>query len=75
MSIHLDASTSRTVVITCTDCPYWAAIRFGMTEAHSAATNHERLLHAESENARRAARMYAARHAADSFNVPTPSAS
>lgn len=74
MSIYIDSSATLHVT-RCTDCPYWFAARLTKTQAHDRAAEHERDHHPDSENARRAARMYAARHAADSSNVPTHSAS
>lgn len=70
--IHLDKSPSKTVVITCDECPHWAAIRFGMHEAHAAACHHETTLHPGEQTARQTARKWAARevrHAVDSQNV------
>lgn len=60
--IWIDSSATLHVV-RCTDCPYWYAARLTKLEAHNRAAEHERTHHHESENARRARRMYAARHA------------
>lgn len=65
MTIRLDVSDI-TVVVTCTRCPWWSAIRFGGYEqGHECAAAHERLLHEqETEQARKAYRRWRARHAA-----------
>lgn len=72
--IRLDSDTYCTVVITCTSCPYWAAIRLDMEEAHECAVHHEKLQHPEARQAREAARKWRRRRAGRSLNVPPPSA-
>jgi hypothetical protein len=72
--IKHDRSTSETVVLTCTDCPHWSAIRFGDAEAYTCASNHERENHPEVLKARRAEATWKRRHAADSSSVAPASA-
>lgn len=55
MTIKLDKSDSKTVVVYCTECPHWSAIRFGMDEAHRCAEAHEASQHPKCRQARRAA--------------------
>ena len=55
MTIKLDPSESKTVVIQCTECPHWSAIRYGLDEAHKCAVNHELTAHPKSRKARKAA--------------------
>lgn len=64
--IKHDRSTSETVVLTCTDCPHWSAVRFGDAEAYASASNHERTMHPDDEKARRREADWKRRHAADS---------
>lgn len=56
--IKLDPSPSKTVVIVCTSCPYWSAIRFGMGDAHECAVNHEKQHHPGTMQARDAAKKW-----------------
>lgn len=56
--IKLDPSPSKTVVIVCTVCAYWSAIRFGMSDAHDCAVGHEKQCHPDSMQAREAARKW-----------------
>ncbi len=60
--IWIDSSATLHVT-RCADCPYWFAARLTKIEAHERAREHERTHHPESDNARRAHRAYAARHA------------
>lgn len=62
--ISLDRSTSNTVVITCSGCPFWSAIRYGMTAAHECAVNHEKTYHPGIKQARKAAWAWHDRHPA-----------
>lgn len=55
MTIKLDPSPSHTVVIVCDQCPWWAAIRFGMDAAHGCAIDHEKSQHPGEKQARKAA--------------------
>lgn len=64
MTIKLDRSTSDTVVIVCTRCPWWSAIRFGLEQAHTCATTHEKSEHPGVTQAREAARKWRLREAA-----------
>lgn len=72
--IRLDSDAHYSVVITCSRCPYWAAIRIDMEEAHGCAVHHEKLFHPDARQARDAARKWRARRAARSSNVPPPAA-
>ncbi|WP_449279631.1 hypothetical protein [Leucobacter sp. GX0328] len=63
--IDFDSNGRRSsVVITCTECPFWSAIRLDRDEAHECAVNHEKVYHPESRQARDAARKYRQRHRA-----------
>lgn len=66
--IRLDSDGYCTVVITCTACPFWSAIRLDMDEAHMCATHHEKLYHPGVLTARDAAKKHRARR---SRAVPT----
>lgn len=68
MAIKLDKS-STSVVVYCTKCGHWRAFCWTVLEGHEAAVRHEQLVHPEAGQARKAAEMYQARHAADSSNV------
>lgn len=61
--IKLDPSPSGTVVITCTVCTFWSAIRFGREQAHECAANHEATFHPGEQRARQTARGWRSRHA------------
>lgn len=52
MTIKLDPSPSKTVVIVCDECPHWSAIRFGVEAAYECAVGHEKLHHPGSVHAR-----------------------
>ncbi|MGG7509430.1 hypothetical protein [Plantibacter sp. YIM 135249] len=69
MTIKLDPSPSQTVVILCTECDFWSAVRFGYEEAHRCAADHERQQHPGVTQARDAAAKYRSRHADDSSIV------
>ncbi len=60
--IWIDSSATLHVA-RCTEHDYWFAARLTKAQAHERAREHERDFHPESENARRAARAYAGRHA------------
>ena len=60
--IHLEKSATG-VRVRCTSCPHWNSFRLNMPDAHTAAGEHERLVHPGDYRARNAAKMYAARHA------------
>jgi hypothetical protein len=49
--IKLDPSTT-SVVVTCTDCPYWYAFAWTRDDAELRAIAHEELVHPESHNMR-----------------------
>lgn len=71
--IRLDRA-SRSVVITCDECPHWSALRIGDDAARECAANHERDYHPERDQhqaARRQRRAYAKRHAADTPEMTT----
>lgn len=51
MSIKLDF-TQHSIVVVCSDCPTWRALRFTRAEAWTAAANHELTLHPERLQAR-----------------------
>jgi hypothetical protein len=72
--VWIDSSATLHVA-RCHECPFWFAPRLTKLEAHESARKHEADSHPDtSENGRRAARAYAARHAGDSSDVPTNSA-
>lgn len=60
--IHLDRSPSKTVVITCDECAFWSAIRFGLEEAYECAEQHEALMHPGEQRARQTAREWRRRN-------------
>ncbi len=60
--IRLDPSPSKTVVITCDECAFWSAIRFGMEAAHDCACDHERRVHPNRFQARNAAQRWRLRN-------------
>lgn len=66
--IRLEKSATG-VTVSCADCPEWQSFRFDMAEAHASASAHEQRTHPGDYRARNAAKMYAARHAAQSPNV------
>lgn len=57
------------VRIKCASCPHWHSFRQSMPAAHESAGEHEKLVHPGDYRARNAAKMYAARHAAQTSNV------
>lgn len=74
MTLKHDRSASETVVVTCTECLHWSAIRFGDAEAYRCASNHERENHPDDETARRNEAAWKRRHAVDSSSVAVVSA-
>lgn len=60
--IKLDASPSHTVVITCDECPFWSAIRFGKEAGHECAVSHEKQFHPGQMQARDAFKKWRKRH-------------
>lgn len=60
--IKLDSDGTISVVITCSECPWWAAIRLCMSEAHECARRHEEDKHPSASQARDAARKWRSRH-------------
>lgn len=74
MTLKHDRSGSQTDVITCTDCPHWSAIRFGIEEGLRCASDHERMQHPNTFAARENEAAWRKRHAADSSPVGVVSA-
>lgn len=66
--IRLDASPVSGIVVTCDECPFWFAFRFGKTAAWDAACDHEERAHPDDDRQRQARhkRNSRARHAAHS---------
>lgn len=58
MTIKLDDDRTISVVITCTDCPWWSALRLSRSEAHTCAVDHERVHHPGQDQAWEAARRW-----------------
>lgn len=61
--IKFDSSDS-SVIVTCTECPYWFSFRFDKPEAYRSAAAHRVLVHdVEPARAAEPGRLYAARRA------------
>lgn len=60
MTIHLDQSAT-SVVVWCTRCPSWRALRNSKASADAAASDHEAAVHPGTTQARDLARISAAR--------------
>jgi len=70
--IKLDRG-GRSVVITCDECPHWAAVRTNLVEARECAANHEHMMHPEHDvhgSARRMRQQYARRRADSAPQMP-----
>lgn len=63
MATKLDKSAC-SVVIFCTECPWWRGFRITVLEAHNCACDHEAAVHPGATQASNARSIYRARHAA-----------
>jgi hypothetical protein len=70
MTIKLDLSPS-TVVVWCTECPWFQDLTTARVAAHNLAVDHEVEAHPESRRARDTRDLYLKRHAVNSQNVGT----
>lgn len=63
MATKFDRSQASGVLVTCTDCPYWFALKWTEQDAHDSACDHEERVHPGRKQASTRRSMYQSRHA------------